>query len=140
MPDTIPYDIKETGTGIITLTLSGRMDLERFGELIPLVDTIFDSYTPSRLSVDMTGVDYLDSSGALFIVRLEDEARARSVAFALSGLSREKMGILSLIDGESLATPSLATKERPTGIVAQLGAGTIQPSRMFMISYPSAES
>lgn len=125
MPDTIPYNIERTGDGTITLTLSGRMDLERFGELIPLVDTIFDSYTPSHLDVDMTGVDYLDSSGALFIVRLEDEARVRSVAFTLSGLSREKMGILSLIDRESLTTPSLATKGRPMCIVGQLGAGTI---------------
>ncbi|MBP7529064.1 MAG: MlaE family lipid ABC transporter permease subunit [Syntrophorhabdaceae bacterium] len=125
MPDTTQHRIETADDGVVTLSLSGRMDLERFGELTPLIGTIFDSYAPSRLNVDMAGIDYIDSSGALFIVKLEDEARARSVAFTLSGLSREKMGILSLIDREALVKPSLAPRERRLNLIEQLGNASI---------------
>ncbi|MDD3845227.1 MAG: MlaE family lipid ABC transporter permease subunit [Syntrophorhabdaceae bacterium] len=125
MPDANPYHIEAAG-GAVTLTLSGRMDLEHFSQLIPLVGTLFDSYTPSKLSVDMTGIDYLDSSGALFIVELEIEARRRSVAFTLSGLSREKLGILTLIDRDALTTSSLAPRERRMNLIEYLGAASIR--------------
>jgi phospholipid/cholesterol/gamma-HCH transport system permease protein len=77
----------------------------------------------------MSGVTYLDSAGALFIVELEDEARKRSVPFALSGLSREKMGILSLIDRDALTKPSLAPRERRMNIVEQLGVASLAAVR-----------
>ncbi len=125
MPDEIPYTIEGTNGGDITLALSGRIDLDLFGDLSSHIGSIFDSYAPTKLTADVTGVDYLDSSGALFLVKLEDEAQRRSVPFTLYGLSREKKGIMSLIDRQSLSAPSLATKERPMGIVEQLGAGAV---------------
>ena len=73
----------------------------------------------------MTGIDYIDSSGALFIIKLEDEARARNVPFSIHGLSKEKMGILSLIDRQALTAPSLAAKERTLNIIEQLGNASI---------------
>lgn len=125
MPVETPYTVQGENGSDVTLVLSGRIDLERFGNLSSHIGSIFDSHAPSKLTVDLTGVDYLDSSGALFLVKFEDEAQKRGVPFALSGMSREKMGILSLIDRRSLTAPSLATKERPMGIVEQLGSGTI---------------
>ena len=94
MPDPITYEITMQGSGNITLVLSGRLDLDRFGILSPLINDLFDSYKPLKLNVDMTGIEYIDSSGALFIVKLEDEALARNVPFSIHGLSKEKMGIL----------------------------------------------
>lgn len=120
-----PYTIEGANGGDVTLVMSGRISLDIFGDLSSRIDSIFDSHAPAKLTVDLAGVDYLDSSGALFLVRLEDEAQRRSVPFNLSGMSKEKMGILSLIDRQSLSAPSLATKERPMSIVEQLGAGTV---------------
>jgi phospholipid/cholesterol/gamma-HCH transport system permease protein len=126
MPDPIPYEIKTHDSGDTTLVLSGRLDLDRFGVLNPLINDLFDSHKPLKLNVDMTGVDYIDSSGALFIIKLEDEARARNVPFSIQGLSREKMGILSLIDRQALTAASLAAKERTLNIVEQLGNASIK--------------
>ncbi len=125
MPVETPYTVQGENGSDITLILSGRIDLERFGSLSPHIGRIFDSHKPSRLTVDLAGVDYLDSSGALFLVEFEEEAQKRGVPFTLSGMSTEKKGILSLIDRQSLTAPSLATKERPMNIVEQLGSGTI---------------
>jgi len=129
MPDANSYHIEAADGGAVTLALSGRMDLDRFSELTALIGRIFDSYNPSKLDVDMRGIDYLDSSGALFIVQLEDEARRRSVAFTISGLSREKMGILSLIDRDAMTRPSLAPRERRMNLVEQLGAASLTAVR-----------
>ncbi|MBP1749746.1 MAG: hypothetical protein H6Q52_2285 [Deltaproteobacteria bacterium] len=126
MPDPIPYEITMQGSGNITLVLSGRLDLDRFGILSPLINDLFGSYKPLKLNVDMTGIEYIDSSGALFIVKLEDEALARNVPFSIHGLSKEKMGILGLIDRQALTAPSLAAKERSLNIVEQLGNASIK--------------
>ncbi len=125
MPHENSYHIEAADGGVITLVLTARMDLERFGELSGLIETIFDTHSPSKLNVDMSGVTYFDSAGALFIVELEDEARKRSVVFTLSGLSREKMGILSLIDRDALTKPSLAPRERRMNVVEHLGAASL---------------
>jgi len=129
MPHENSYHIEAAGGGAVTLVLTGRMDLERFGELAGLIGAVFDTHNPSKLNVDMGGVTYLDSAGALFIVELEDEARRRSVVFELSGLSREKMGILSLIDTDAMTKPSLAPRERRMNIVEQLGAASLAAVR-----------
>ena len=129
MPDENSYRIEPAENGTVTLVLTGRMDLERFGKLAGLISAIFDPHSPSRVNLDMSGVTYLDSAGALFIVELEDEARKHSVPFALSGLSREKMGILSLIDRDALTKPSLAPRERRMNIVEQLGVASLAAVR-----------
>jgi phospholipid/cholesterol/gamma-HCH transport system permease protein len=129
MPHESSYHIEAAGGGVVTLVLTGRMDLERFGELAGVIGAIFDTHSPSKLNVDMSGVTYFDSAGALFIVELEDEAGRRSVAFTLSGLSREKMGILSLIDRDALTKPSLAPRERRMNILEQLGVASLTAVR-----------
>ncbi len=129
MPEPVPYEIATHDGGDVILVLSGRLDLDRFGLLSPLARDLFESYKPVTLSVDMTGIDYIDSSGALFIVKLEDEAIARNVPFSIHGLSEEKMGILSLIDRQALSAPSLAAKERTLNIIEQLGDASIKAVR-----------
>jgi anti-anti-sigma regulatory factor len=126
MPDPVPYEITTQGAGDVTLVLSGRLDIARFGILSPLIRDLFASYNPLKLDVDMTGIDYIDSTGALFIIKLEDEARARNVPFSTRGLSKEKMGILGLIDRQAIAAVSLAPAERTLSIIEQLGNASIR--------------
>jgi len=126
MPDPIPYEIETHDAGGVTLVLKGRLDLKRFGFLSPLVKDLFESYSPSNLTVDLTGIDYIDSSGALLVVRLENEALARRVPFSIRGLSKEKMDILGLIDRQALGAPSLAAKERNLTIIEHMGDASIK--------------
>ena len=81
--------------------------------------------SPSKLTVDFSQVEYFDSSGALFLVQLEDEAAARSVPFTIINVSAQQKQILSLVDREALRAPSLAPRERSLNLVEQLGNATM---------------
>ena len=119
------FSIKGQKKGDITLLLSGRIGLENFDVLLRETQGLFTEYSPSQLMVDLAGVDYLDSTGALFLTQLEDEAKKRSIPFTIANVSGKGKQIMSLIDRKALTAPSLATKERALNLLEQLGNETI---------------
>jgi phospholipid/cholesterol/gamma-HCH transport system permease protein len=125
MPDSgKSFSIEGKKNGDITLFLKGRIELADFTALFSEIKTLFVEFSPSKLTVDFSHVEYFDSSGALFLVELEDEAVARSVPFAMSNISAQQQQILSLVDREALHAPSLRARERPLNLVEQLGKET----------------
>ncbi len=122
MPDNNkPFTVEGKINGHIALLLQGKIGLAEFNVLLPEVKTLFAQYNPTQLTVDFSRVDYFDSSGALFLAQLEEEARARSVPFAMINVSDRHRQILSLVDREALRAPSLASRERNLNPVEQLG-------------------
>ena len=119
------FSIKGQKKGDITLLLSGRIGLDNFDVLLRETQGLFTEYSPSQLMVDLAGVDYLDSTGALFLTQLEDEAKKRSIPFTIANVSGKGKQIMSLIDRKALTAPSLATKERALNLLEQLGNETI---------------
>ncbi len=119
------FSIKGQKKGDITLLLSGRIGLENFDVLLRETQGLFTEYSPSQLMVDLAEVDYLDSTGALFLTQLEDEAKKRSIPFTIANVSGKGKQIMSLIDRKALTAPSLATKERALNLLEQLGNETI---------------
>ncbi len=111
--------------GDITLFLKGRIGLTDFTALFSEIKTLFIESKPAKLTVDFSQVEYFDSSGALFLVQLEDEAAARSVPFTIINVSAQQKQILSLVDREALSAPSLAPRERSLNLVEELGNSTM---------------
>jgi len=111
--------------GEITLTLPPRIGLANFETLLEKINGVFIEYTPSKLTIDLAKVEYLDSAGALFLVKFEDEAKARSVPFNIINASDKEQQMMSLIDREALTAESLAAKERTLNIMEQFGAAAI---------------
>ena len=60
---------------------------------------------PGKLTVDLAGVEYLDSAGALGLLQLQSESKARSVPLQFVNLSEKAKGIMGLIDPEALKIP-----------------------------------
>ena len=60
-------------------------------------------------------MEYLDSAGALGLLQLESESKARSVPLQFLNLSEKATGIMGLIDPEALKIPPLI-KERGNAI------------------------
>jgi phospholipid/cholesterol/gamma-HCH transport system permease protein len=81
---------------------------------------------PAALSVDLAGVDYLDSAGALALMELKDEARRRSMAVEIVNLSPKAQGIMALIDLQALTTPPLIAERRAGNILERVGAETLK--------------
>jgi phospholipid/cholesterol/gamma-HCH transport system permease protein len=126
MPDNgKSFSIEGKKNGHVTLFLRGRIGLVDFTTLFSEIKALFSEYNPSTLAVDFSHVKYFDSSGALFLVQLEDEAAARSVPFTLVNVSAQQKQILSLVDREALRAPSLAPRERSLNLVEELGNATM---------------
>jgi phospholipid/cholesterol/gamma-HCH transport system permease protein len=130
MPDSgKSFSIEGKKNGDITLFLQGRIGLADFTVLFSAIKMLFIEFSPSKLTVDFSHVEYFDSSGALFLVKLEEEAAARSVSFTIANVSAQQKQILSLVDREALHAPSLGSRERPLNLVEQLGSATMDVLR-----------
>jgi len=110
----------------VTFTVTGRISLDNLRGFTLEVKRHLREMIPATLTVDLAGVDYLDSAGALALMALQDEARGRSVTLEIVNLSPKAQGILSLIDPQALTTPPLITG-RPIGnIIERVGEETLK--------------
>jgi phospholipid/cholesterol/gamma-HCH transport system permease protein len=110
----------------LNLAISGRIALENLSLFNAEVASLLASKTPSKLIVDLAGVEYLDSAGALGLLQLESESKARSVPLQFVNLSDKAKGIMGLIDPEALKIPPLIRERGSANLVEQLGEGSRQ--------------
>jgi phospholipid/cholesterol/gamma-HCH transport system permease protein len=109
----------------VIFALSGRLALDSLQAFHVEVQSLLRQLTPASLHVDLAGIDFLDSAGALALLELENESHSRNIPFELVNLSDKARGIMSLIDPKALATPPLIT-DRPLGnILERIGAETL---------------
>ncbi len=102
----------EESAGAVTLHVSGRLVLENLDGISAAIGQALAGRSPSSLAVDLGGVEYLDSGGALVLVQAENEAVRRGIPFSYANVGDEAKRILSLIDREALqARPRRSTKD-----------------------------
>jgi phospholipid/cholesterol/gamma-HCH transport system permease protein len=111
--------------GEVTLAVSGRLALENLNLVRTEIQGLLSRIAPARLAVDLAGVEYLDSAGALVLLEVEGAARARNIAFSFVNLTPEVQGILNLIDPAALSTPPLISEETP-GLLEQVGEASLR--------------
>jgi phospholipid/cholesterol/gamma-HCH transport system permease protein len=76
---------------------------------------------PSHLTVDLGGVDYLDSAGALALQEMENYSRDRSIPCVFRNMSSEARGILNLVNNSLATVPSPAAPRKEIGFMEQIG-------------------
>ena len=113
----------------ITLTLSGRLTLENLSPLAAELQELWRRLHPAGLTVDLAGLEYLDSAGALALIQLQSEARVRAISCRFLQASAEAQRILNLIDPETLTRPPLISTERTAGLMDQVGEASINFAR-----------
>ncbi len=104
-----------------TIRLAGRLSLDDLEPLMADLQAIPGRLMPRRLSVDLAGVEYLDSAGALVLIELQNRARALSIPVDLLNVSEKDHGLLSLIDPEVLQRPPLRPEIVQSPILETLG-------------------
>lgn len=96
MPDTSEIEVRrDQYDGGLVLTPVGDVDLSRASSLrTHLVAAIQDR--PARLVVDMSGVEYMDSSGVATLIEAMQNAQDQGVGFVLCSLKEQVMATLQI--------------------------------------------
>jgi phospholipid/cholesterol/gamma-HCH transport system permease protein len=115
----------------VTFAISGRVALDNLQAFTTEVQTRLREMIPAALTVDLAGVDYLDSAGALALIELESDARGRSVTFEFVNLTAKARGIMGLIDPKALTTVSLITDRQAGNILERVGGETLKTLNDF---------
>lgn len=84
----------EINNGQATVFLEGEIDLDKS----PVARSILLSSVKEHActTVDMSGVEYIDSSGVATLVESLQQARSRKVEFQLTSVSSAAMKVLAL--------------------------------------------
>jgi phospholipid/cholesterol/gamma-HCH transport system permease protein len=114
-----------------TLAISGRISLENLGKFLDDVERVFPRSAPQGLRVDLSGIRYLDSAGALALLNLRERAESQSIPFRFVNAAEEARRILVLLDRPTLHTPPLITGRRSANLFEQAG----ESSRALAIDF-----
>jgi phospholipid/cholesterol/gamma-HCH transport system permease protein len=110
----------------VVFSLSGRLALENLKPLALELEGLLNKMSPAQLTMDLSGVDYLDSAGALALIRLEGEAQTRSIPFRFAQVPEEAGKIMGLIDRKALTQVPLITERKVGGLLEQLGEASLR--------------
>ncbi len=105
----------------VRLGISGRLTLSDLAAFETDCRARLAAFTPTGLSLDLEGLEAVDSAGALALVNLEDWARRQAIDCRWVNVSPRVEGILGLIDREALGRPPLILGEAAGGWVERLG-------------------
>jgi len=114
--------IREDDDHQVTLLISGRMDLRDLESLNADLDAFWTDRTPARITADLSGVQSMDSAGAMMLLRLEERAKAARVPFEFAHVSEPLWGVMSLLNMNALHSEPLLQDKEAEGIFHLLGA------------------
>jgi phospholipid/cholesterol/gamma-HCH transport system permease protein len=119
-------DISGDTGGDVAVAVSGRMALGNLQPLLTDLLGILEERRPARLRVDLAGVTFLDSSGAMVLKLLEQRARERAAQVAFVNLSGAARALLGLMDEEALRAAPLIPPKAPEGFIEKVGGESLK--------------
>ena len=108
------------------LALSGRIALENLGSFVSELRAQLGQMNPAGVILDLAGVEYLDSAGALALIQVQTEAQAGSLPLSFGNLSPHARRIMDLIDREALAQPPLIPAQQSKNPLEQIGEASLR--------------
>ncbi len=122
---TYNIQVSEEGRGKVLLSLSGRIEVGNLHLFLSDGDDLIHQMSPGSLRVDLSGVEYLDSAGALGLLQMEDRAKARSISLQFVNVTEEAKRIMGLINREALSM-KLIVSEKKLNVIEQIGEGSLR--------------
>ncbi|MRR53199.1 MAG: MlaE family lipid ABC transporter permease subunit [Deltaproteobacteria bacterium] len=113
------------------LSVSGQMSLQTLTAQQHELRSHLKELKPSALLIDLGGVDYLDSAGALVLMETERYAAEFSIPHAYENMSKEVSGILSLIDRTAVLAPHPSPHKATETVLEQIGEVSLTVGRDF---------
>ncbi len=107
--------------GEVTISICGRLALENLKAAMEEIELLWRDIPASGVTVDLQGLTYLDSAGALLLQQLQTEAEARSIPFRFVNLNERAQGIMGLLDPTALRSPTLKPSYVTEGFFEHIG-------------------
>lgn len=112
--------------------LSGSFALNNVVSFMADIRRVLDWRQIQSLTVDFSGVCYLDSAAALAFVQMESEAARHAVVFRMIHLNDEASGIFSVISADALSQPPFKRAAYSDNLVQKVGKASIIIWRDFV--------
>jgi len=90
-----PFDVQRTGDET-KLTVRGSLDINSAPDLADAIDKVVAT-RPSKVTVDLSGLDLIDSSGVAALVKLYKGVRGGGGAITISGARDQPLAIFKLL-------------------------------------------
>jgi phospholipid/cholesterol/gamma-HCH transport system permease protein len=110
----------------IILSLSGHIALENLDPFVSEVRSRLQEGHPAAVILDLAGVEYLDSAGALALRKLESDLKAGALPCNFVNVSDHARRILDLINCEDLTRPPLIAGQQHRGVFEQIGEASLK--------------
>ena len=114
----------EEKNGLVTLSFSGRIDLETMESVDSKLDAFWESSHPTEIAADLSDVKYMDSAGAMLLLQLEEKAKDTGISFQFLNEKEKFKGIMNLLDMKALHLPPLISEEEQKGFFELFGEAT----------------
>jgi phospholipid/cholesterol/gamma-HCH transport system permease protein len=108
----------------VRLSISGHISLDNLLSFRSELESFLSRMAPAALTVDLAGLEFLDSAAALALIDLKGEAEALSISCSFENVSDKTKGVMGLIDPEAITMAPLRSEARPADFFTQLGDET----------------
>ena len=101
--------------------LTGRIGLEETDLLLAELTRLGSGEIPATVAVDLGKIGYLDSAGALALIRWEQKWADKGVPLTLLRVPQPFQGILGLIDRRGMTKQPLRGEQPPPSLLERIG-------------------
>ncbi len=119
-----PFFVRVEGE-VARLSVSGRLTLVDLSAMTEEIGALFEGIGQRKLLIDLQALDYVDSAGALFLLRVEEEAAKRSIPFEIANMSPRVSSVVGIIDRRAIAPPPAQDRPRSVGLVEETGMTSV---------------
>jgi len=113
--------VSEDKEGCITLSVSGSVTLNNIDIILPEIKRLLEEKNPTKIDADLSNIRFMDSAGAMLLLKLESELKEKSVPFNLVNMSDKVRGIIDLLDKNALSSQPIIPDKRNTGFFERVG-------------------
>ncbi len=107
------------------LLISGRLELFDLAIFSREIQPLLQQPQLSSVGLDLGGLEYLDSAGALAVLQLAEKLKSQGIICTLDNISPKIKKILDLIDIQALTHPPLITVGKRFGWISQVGEASL---------------
>jgi len=105
----------------LLINLTGEFGLKNLKLFTNEIKKSILNQNPETITIDFSGISYMDSAAALAIIQIQKEAAGKKMNCLLVNLNDEAKGIFSVIHGPALDQDPFKTKEFKDNFLIQIG-------------------